>query len=244
MNLRIGLAAALLAAVLGVSAAQAQTVHLSVGPDVAKGSAALPRIASPATPATARINAALGRLDRSWAGYVRDCLAGGKDNEAGRHVDVSMRGPRYLSLQAWDEEDCGGAHPDNSLTALTYDLETGRPVDWKQLLGSKLAAQTSVDNVIDGTTIGLVSSPELRRLYVQTLKASAAEPKDWWSDCADVLAADDLSFSLWLDAKKHAVAVRPELEHVVLACAEEADIAPATLHEMGASPELLAAFAR
>jgi len=235
-----GIAAAMAVVLAGSAARAADAVRLSVGPDLAKDSAALPRIAAPSTAATARINAALARLDRSWAGYVRDCLAGGKDNEASRRVEIAMRGPRYLAVLARDSEDCGGAHPDYSLTALTYDLQTGRPADWGRLLGPRLASSVGADSAIDGATIGLVSSPELRRLYVATLKARGGEPRDWWKDCDDVLADDSLQFSVWPDAKAGGLMLAPQLVHAVQACGEEVAISAPTLRSFGASPDLVA----
>jgi hypothetical protein len=154
-----------------------------------------------------------------------------------------MAGPRYLALVAHDDESCGGAHPDQSRTALTYDLETGRPVDWRQLLGPRLVSSTETDNVIDGTVIGLVSSPELRRLYVQALKSAAGRDAGWWKDCDDVLADPELRFSVWPDAKRRAVMLEPELVHAVQACGGDAAISPGTLRAVGASPELLSGLA-
>ena len=229
-----------LALILAVGAAAAEPVRLTR----AASASAFPRIAAPQTAATSKINAALARLDRRWAGFVRDCLAGGKDNEASRSVEITMRGARYLAVVAHDDESCGGAHPDESRTALTYDLTTGRPVDWRQLLGPRLVATTAVDNVIDGTVIGLVSSPELQRLYVRTLKAAGSEDASWWKDCAEVLADEDLKFSVWPDAKTHALMLEPELPHAVQACGDDAAISPATLGTFGASPDLIAALAR
>lgn len=227
-----------LALVLATGAAAAEPVRLTRG----ASAAALPRVAAPLNPATAKINAALTRLDRRWAGFVKNCVAGGKDNEASRRVEVTMRGPRYLGLVVHDEASCGGAHADTSRTALTYDLETGRPVDWRQLLGPRLATASAVDNVIDGALIGLVGSPELRRLYVRTLEASGGEPADWWKDCDDVLADPELRFSVWPDAKTHALMLEPELAHAVQACGDDAAISPATLRTFGASPDLVSAL--
>ncbi len=209
-----------LALILATGAAASEPARLTR----ATSASAFPRIAAPQTAATAKINAALGRLDRRWAGFVRDCLAGGKDNEASRQVEVTLRGPRYLSFLAHDDESCGGAHPDESRTALTYDLDSGRPVDWRQLLGPRLVTATAVDNVIDGATIGLVSSPDLRPLYVQALKAKGGEDASWWKDCEDVLADEDLKFSVWPDAKTHALMLEPELAHAVQACGDDAAV--------------------
>ncbi len=198
-------------------------------------SSAFPRIATPGGPAAAKINAALDRLDRRWAGFVRECRAGGKDNEAGRSVRVTLAGPRFLSLVANDEESCGGAHPDISTLALVYDLGAGRPVDWKPLLGPRLVTETSADTVIDGTTIGMIGSKTLRDLYVRTDKPD--------KDCAEALADPGLHFVAWLDGKRRALVIQPVLPHVVAACADDAAIPAVDLRRLGADPALTAALA-
>jgi hypothetical protein len=206
------------------------------------GDATMPRITAPSTPATARINAALARLDKRWAGYVDDCEAGGKDNEAARSVEVTMAGPRFLSLVAHDEEFCGGAHPDNSTTALVYDLQSGRPVDWRILLGPRLAGVSHTDTVIDGTTIGVINSAELAKLYLRALRKSPDYDPAWWDQCSDTLKDPSLEFLLWPDAKTHGLVADPEVEHVVAPCGEEVSIPAADLRAAGADAALIAAL--
>ena len=196
--------------------------------------AAFPRIAAPLTPATAKINAALARLDHRWSAFVRECKAGGKDNSADRSVAVTMAGPRFLSVVARDEESCGGAHPDTSTLALVYDLDAGRPVDWKALLGPKLVAETSTDTVIDGSTIGIVSSPALRALYGRGTRDR---------DCYDATVDPGLHFVAWLNAWRRAVMVEPVLPHVVAACGGETAVDLGELGRSGADPALIAALA-
>ena len=202
----------------------------------------LPRIVAPSTPATARINAALATLDRRWAGYARGCRASGKDNEATRTVDVTMTGPRFLSLVARDEEFCGGAHPDNSSLALVYDLESGRPVDLKRLLGPRLVTATRTGIVLDGSAIGVVRSPELSRLYLRAVRKAPDYDPAWWDQCADALSDPGLEFVLWLDAKTKGLGAEPQLVHVVAPCAEDVTIPAADLRQAGADAELLAAL--
>ena len=203
---------------------------------------ALPRILAPSTPATARINAALGALDRRWAGYVKACKAGGKDNDATRTVSVTATGPRFLSLIAADYEECGGAHPDNSTLALVYDLSTGRPVDWRQLLGPRLVTATRTDTVLDGSRIGVARSAELSRLYQRALKKRSDYDPAWWKQCEDTLTADDLDYVLWPDAKTHGLVAEPQVVHAVAPCAEDVTIPAAGLRQAGADPALLEAL--
>jgi len=224
-------------AALAMSAAAPPAAKLS---PPAKG--ALPRIVSPATPATAKINAALAALDRRWAGYVRGCKAGGKDKEATRTVDVTMTGSLFLSVVAHDQEFCGGAHPDDSTLALVYDLQSGRPVDWRGLLGPRLVTATRVDTVIDGTRVGFARSPELQRLYLTAVRKAPDYDPAWWDQCSEALSDPDLEFVLWLDARKHGLGAEPSLVHAVAPCAEDVTVPAAELRKAGADAELLAAL--
>jgi hypothetical protein len=196
--------------------------------------AAFPRIAAPLTPTTAKINEALSRLDRRWAGFVKECKAGGKDNNADRTIAVTMAGPRFLSLVARDEEYCGGAHPDNSTLALVYDLDTGRPVDLPKLLGPKLVTAIATDSVIDGTTIGEIASGDLQGFYVL-----AAKPD---GDCEDVLRPPVLKFVAWLDGGRRGLVIEPILPHAARACGAAQLISLKDLRELGADPALIAAL--
>ncbi len=223
--------AVFLALLLATGALAAEPVRLARP----AGASAFPRIAAPQNAATAKINAALARLDRRWAGFARECGAGGKDNEASRRVEVTMAGPRFLSLVARDDESCGGAHPDTDTLALVYDLDMGRPVDWKALLGPKLVTDTSTDTVIDGTTIGMIGSKALQGLYLRQGKRD--------KDCADVLADPGLHFVAWLDGKRHGLVIEPVLPHVVAACGDDATIPVADLRRLGADPILSSALA-
>ncbi|HUO91953.1 MAG TPA: hypothetical protein VMU22_03485 [Rhizomicrobium sp.] len=226
-------------AALAVSSAvfAGSPVQLQAGPPFAKANARLPRIVSPATPATARINAAFDKLDARWAEFMRGCPKGG---ETGRIVAVTMTGPQYFSVVVSDSEDCGGAHPDASTLALVYDLSTGKPVDWKTLLGPRAGLSTSLDTVIDGTRSGMFASAPLQALYLKSLKATIHD-KEWWGNCGDVFA-DPLSFVVWPDTKKHALVLQPALAHVVQACAEDGAIGADDLRKIGASGKLVDAL--
>ena len=217
--------------VLATGASAAEPVRLAR----ATSASAFPRIAAPRTPATAKINAALSRLDRRWAGFMKECAAGGKDADAVRRVETPMAGPRFLSLVARDEELCGGAHPDNDTLPLVYDLDAGRPVDWRRLLGPRLVTETAVDTVIDGTPIGVIASRTLQGLYVR-----AAKPN---SDCAEVLADPGLKFVAWLDARKRGIVIEPVLPHVTRACGDEQTVPLEELRRLGADPALTSALA-
>ena len=202
-----------------------------------KANARLPKIVSPATPATARINSAFAVLDARWSGFMRSCP---KDGDTGRTIKVTMSGPQFFSVVVNDEESCGGAHPDSSSLALVYDLATGKPVDWKMLLGPRAALSASTDTVIDGTRTGYFASAPLQALYLKFLKATIHD-KDWWGQCQDVFG-DPLSFIAWPDAKTHALVLQPNFPHAVQACAEDGSIGVDDLQKMGASAKLIEAL--
>ena len=223
--------ALVLALVLATGVSAAEPVRLA---RPAKASA-FPRIAAPQTPATAKINAALTRLDRRWAGFVKACGAGGKDANAERRVETTMAGPRFLSLVARDEQLCGGAHPDTDTLPLVYDLEAGRPVDWRKLLGPRLVTAIATDTVIDGTTVGEIASGTLQGLYVRGAKPDG--------DCSEVLGDPGLKFVAWLDGRKRGLVIEPVLPHVTRACGDEQTIGLADLRRLSAEPALTTALA-
>jgi len=227
--------AGMLAAAMAAAPVAAQTLALSQPKPLSIGQPALPRIAEPKTAATARINAALDRMDRRWTAFAHGChddeSAPDTDN-VGRSVEVTARGPAYLSLVIRYDYSCGGAHPDGGAIALVYDLDTGRPVDWLKLLPPGMKASGDVDTAGDGSVIGRVSSPVLHDLYLRAVKADK-ELADQ-ADCADVLADPGLPFQLWPDAKARGLVLEPaSLPHVVAACANPATIPAATLRGLG-----------
>jgi hypothetical protein len=239
--------AAMVASAAPVDAAGAVQLHTL--PAIAPNTAARPRIAAPATPQTARINASLARIDQTWRGFMKDCLGKGKasDVDLNRSAEVTLSGPRYVSIVANDSEWCDGANnPSNSTLALVYDLDAGKPVDWKALLGPKLVATEALDNSSDGTTIGTITAPTLQALYIATVKADPdiKGDKDWWNGCSDALTDTSLAFLAWPDRKRGGVVIAPSgLPHVVTACAEDELIPLAKLRAEGADPAFLAAIA-
>ena len=234
---------AILALALGLAAASAhaQTVTLTAPPPLAKGMAGLPRIAAPVTPATTRINAALAKVDANWAAMIKDCRQqAGKDFDMERTVEVPMRGPGYVSVAITYEYDCGGAHPDSGVIGLSYSLETGAPVNWARLLPKTLIDDTSLDTAGDGTTVGLITSKALQKIYAR--EALAGMPADARKDCADVVKQDGLTFQVWPDAKAGALMLAPDLPHVVAACGDPQPVSVQTLKTLGVAAPLLAAI--
>ncbi len=183
-----------------------------------------------------KINAALVRLDNRVRKARTDCITS-KDAEWSRSIDVTMRGPRYLSYLVSDSVYCGGAHPDASSFALVYDLTTGNPVDWAKLLPKPIVETSSLDTAEDGAKIGVVGSKKLSALYVEGL-GTGLDP-----DCKEALTSGDLNFVLWPDAKAKGLAMQTiSLPHAMQACADVVTIPTTKLREFGADKSLIDAL--
>jgi hypothetical protein len=214
----------------------AVAAELTPSPAIAKDIAAFPRVA-PDDPSARRINQALDRADARLRGAVKDCIANTdnpKDAEWTRNVTVTMRGPRYLGLIAYDALNCGGPYPDSDVLALTYDFSTGFPVNWVRLLPAGMVQDIGKENASDGSVIGTLTSSALVVLYVKGLD----QPID--HDCKDVVSDPALTLVLWPDAKADGLAVMPSsLPHVVYACGPSVTIPTAVLRKLGVDAGLL-----
>ena len=162
---KIGLRFVLCFVAITAGSAAAAEPQFHTAPPFKESNARLPRLSSPATPATARINAAFDKLDARWSGFMRDCP---KDGETARSVQVTMNGPQFFSVVVNEEESCGGAHPDSSTLALVYDVSTGKPVDWKTLLGPRAALSASVDTDVDAPLLADVRKASLACRIIKT----------------------------------------------------------------------------
>jgi hypothetical protein len=234
---------ATLALALGLiaTAAQAGTVILYRPAPLAKDMPALPRITGALTPADARINTALAKVDASWRDFIKDCHdQAGADADVERSNQVAMRGPGYFAVTIGYSYSCGGTHPDGGSVALVYDLNTGRPVNWTQLLPRALVDSASTDTAGDGTTIGLIASKTLQKIYAR--EALAHADADTRKDCGEVLTQDGLTFQVWPDAKAGGLMIQPDLPHVVMACGDPQLISIPALERLGVGAPLLTAI--
>jgi len=230
-----------LALAFSLIATSASALTLIQPPPLAKALPALPRIVDPATPATARINAALTKEDASWRAFIKECRdQAGANFDLERTGQVAMSGPAYFALTIGYSYDCGGAHPDGGTIALVYDLSTGAPVNWSRLLPKALIDSVSTDSAGDGTTIGLIASKTLQKLYARA--ALAHGDADFKANCADVVNGDGLTFQVWPDAKAGGLMLVPDLPHVVLACGDPQVIPVQALRNLGVAAPLLAAI--
>ncbi len=224
-----------LALLTGAAQGAPADVGLTVPPPLAKDVAAFPKLAAGGANAD-KINAALSKLDDRVRKARAECVAS-KDADWSRSIDVTMRGPRYLSYLVSDSFYCGGAHPDSSSFALVYDLTTGAPVNWARLLPKPIVETSSLDTAADGAKIGVVGSKKLSALYLAGLD------KGQDADCKEALTVGDLHFVLWPDAKAKGLAMQTiSLPHAEQACADVVTIPSAKLRELGAHKSLIDAL--
>lgn len=238
-------AAGLLAAALAAGAVQASpfAVVLKTLPPLLKDSESMPRIVSPATPATARINADLAKVDADWVAEAKDCRGDGKNPYVyvERHYFVQMRGPGYFALLLSDEENCGGPHPDNVLTPITYDLTNGQRVNWLAMFPPSAKLRAAYDTLAGEGPPNLFRSPVLQAIYLKRARAqrSAAD----WKQCTDALDnPEGLDFQLVPDAAKGSLVLSLQLPRVVMACGDDIDLVPTDMRRLGVEPRLVAAI--
>jgi hypothetical protein len=237
---RVGAILASLALGLIASAALADAVPLAFTkvPDVAKNIAAFPRLA--ATDAMSqKVNDALAKGDGRVKAGIKTCLINaGKKGDWSRAVDITMKGPRFVSYVSLDDYFCGGAYPDTSTQALVYDLTTGIPVDWAKFLPAPLLGQKGTTKAADGTVLGTLASPALTALYVKAVKPAEIDPS-----CADALDSQTLHFLIWPDAKENGLALQQtDLPHVAAACGPAATVPMTELRSAGVDGALLDAI--
>jgi len=225
--------------VAGDLAAAERIVGIQKPPPLGKDRDAYPRIVAPADEAERRINAAVARLDARLVKSVTECSkSGGRNADWTRTIVVTMRGPRYLSYTITDNAYCGGAHPDIGNTAIVYDLTTGAPVDWSQLLPPQLVGEQSLDETMDGTKMVALHSKRLHELYMQQYKLGGhAGDKDCIEAMEEAGADGPPSITPYLDAQAGGLGIEFDVAHAVEACAEQVVLPLATLRAEKA-PEL------
>jgi hypothetical protein len=243
-----------------LAAAQAQnsgslSLSLEPGRALRGGSDAVvdawPLIAHASTPGEQRVNALLNRLNermtnalrvcdasyRDWAKQVKQPLTGKNavERDWNRRIAVTMTGPRFLSIVAFDFAFCGGAHPDRGTLAMVFDLTTGRPVNWMNFIAKSANASTYSDSAMDGSTVGALNVPALRPLSLA--KAD--------KDCKDIF--HDLeapqTYQLWPDAKSGTLIAEPfGLPHVAAGCADPLALTADQARKLGFDETLLSAL--
>jgi hypothetical protein len=218
---------------LVLAAHAASLVTLIPSRPVARGVAALPRLAARPDDATAlRINRALAVVDDITRSAVPDC------KQWKRTITVPMLGPLYLSLLIHDDRFCG-AYPDTQLVSLVFDLRTGTPVEWKHIFPAEMIEKEDMTSN-DGEAYEVdVTSPTLWSLYAQLLSSSGHD------DCGSALSDMEqwTRLMLWPDAAANGVGMQAaDLPHAVAVCRVPAIIPSDRLHELGVTSEFLEAL--
>jgi hypothetical protein len=248
MRLAAGLGTIVLLAAAPVHAQDAATTTvgeiLRWGPDLAKDFEALPRIAGDAEPARA-INAFMDRLDERDREARSDCLAEAPDHyEWGRSVEAPMTGPRFVSVIVTLGAYCGGAHPYWSETHYTFDVETGRQIDWAAFLPDEMASPLHAPEYSWPASL---ASPMLKARFIGDAIAQrrAFDPSRADQDeCVGVLSEETGALGAWLDARAPGLALsNAGLPHAVQACTETVVIPLEDLRRGGAAPLLIDAIA-
>lgn len=242
MAIRTGAVIFVIAVCLAGSATRAadRRVHLRVPPPGPQNLASMPQIIDPVDAAERHINAALGQLDATVRKAANDCKdPDGKLGSWERTIDVPMRGPGFISFVITDDVYCGGAHPDVSTMSIVYDLRSGAPVDWTQLLPAALTGTLALQQGADGTRMITLASPRLSELYLAGYGKVPTVDADCRQVIADSGSGSPPAMMAWLDAKAGGLAVQFDLPHVVQACAVPVVIPLATLRAEGAQPALV-----
>lgn len=218
-------------------------VVLSTGSQIAPGVESLPRVvAGPVVSAKSvqRINANLSQYDTRMKVAAQACTAPtGEDRPEPRHetwwkrtVLVTMSGPRYLSLVASDDYDCGGVHPASGTLTLTYDLSDGQSLDWGHVLPA--GAKWIHTGDTGGMDIEVVRWP--------TLTSIALRKAD--ENCRATLHDYDVAFFLWLDGqKRQLMASVYGLPQVAVECSQPFGLSIPELRALHVSSKVLEGFA-
>ena len=219
-------------------------VRLQTPKPILRDLAAMPRIADPVDEAERRINAAVQRLDATVRKAAATCKGdNGTHADWERTVETPMTGPGYISYVISDGTYCGGAHPSFGTVSIVYDLRSGAPVDWTQLLPPSLTGKVALVEGSDGTKMVTLSSKRLYALFLAGYDKARGDDPDCKGAVRDQGASEPPGMMAWLDAKVGGLAVQFDLPHVVQSCADPVIIPLATLRAEGGKPALLDALA-
>jgi hypothetical protein len=199
-----------------------------------------PLIVHPKNAAEMEADETLVQLNGKLAKTVRDCLSGefawSKDKFTSgdfvRTIKITMLGPRFLSMVATDGFYCGGAHPEDDLTALVFDMETGKQVDWNALVAKSSRASSPKNPPGDGEGTRPLMLPELQVIY------AAAEE----TYCKDYFE-DEQAFVIWPDAESGTLIAKVAgLPHVAAPCKNEFKLTIEQARKLGFDESLLLAI--
>jgi hypothetical protein len=226
------IAFAVLVALIAPSASAANAPPtLRKTPNLAKNAEAFPMLVG-ATPAIARINRALRATNAKQREDMKDCRRDAPQDGYWweQSVDAPLIGAHFVSSAAHGNLSCGGAHPNFIDEALTFDLTTGEPVDWRRLLPASLrrAAGRAADEA--AAPDDAIASPALTALFVdQSTKEGVG------ADCQEAFGQQEMNFEFWPDAKAKGLAMRAAnlLHWAEGPCSGPVTIPVATLKRLG-----------
>jgi hypothetical protein len=222
----------------GICTAQ-RPVQLLRLPSLSSKAESLPRIAHP-NQFERIINHDLLRLDTKAKRDALGCTGASDDGHRmfyERSVNVLSPGPRYLAIAVNVSTDCGGVHPYYYQFTLTYDVETGRPVDWAKIL-MKTDAKNDKVNPDSELPFAL---PAVRSRSLQKLYRAGWKDADQCSvdDIASAAPSEDSEFTSFMLApvpEKHGLSVLPvNLSSSVAACAQPVILGRKAMDELGIS---------
>jgi hypothetical protein len=170
----------------------------------------------PTRPGDRAINAAL-RLDPAkpdgeadYIGCMKMALGSlGRDGDFQFSFTPELVTPEYLSVARSSGGFCGGAHPSQSSTHLTFDRASGAGVD----LGGWFTARGVVAGEGEGATSIRKITLALRAVVLKHFPFGQGEDPD----CRDAVSSEEY----WdLALNRSGIAFAPSLPHVVQACAD------------------------
>jgi hypothetical protein len=177
-------------------------------------------------PAIRRVNADLYRVVPTGpqdAAYFTCSMAAlaqnGLDGDASSALTPIVLTRNFLVVQDSESDDCGGAHPNSSVTFTTWDLRTGTKVNLYDWFTKLALTQTTNDAGSKDAYVTVAFTPAFRKLIDQAFPRG--DP-----DCVDAEhGADDWEPHL----TPKGVAFTPQFSHAEMACTEDAVIPFASL---------------
>jgi hypothetical protein len=191
----------------------------------------------------ARVNARLAALEKEQRDGYPQCLEGLKqlgekptDDDYWVDVKVGYLSARFLSLEISTESYCGGNHPNNGSNPVTFDLSTGREVDWK--------------NAFKPEFFSVALNALYRKLYPWTAKDEAdlrkeiaAGQADESDNCKKLVDGQDNFESpdaaIFRLQAGTGLVVSPDFPHVIQACGEEVALPLSSVAPYLKDPHLL-----
>jgi hypothetical protein len=205
-------------------------------PDLGAAFQAMPRFTGGDAAATAKINAAMVKLDAS--GKENLTLCPDQPNAQSQTVKVLRNGPDFIAVEVSGESDCG-AYPSGGVTDYVFDARTGDLVDWSKLIPGAAIRNGEPDP--DYYT-SLFTSAEFT---AREMKAARAETdKEYLEQCVPALEQGELSFSARFNDDEGTLQISPDLVHAIQACGVELQLTPADLTALHADPRLIAAVGK